>query len=212
MLRAILVVIACISLSACSGWMSDERLFEDGDWAQLNLNGPYKDQSAAADDMTKRVTLRTRPDGIIEGTGRDPSDGFVIGLVPIRGGSGDFFLMVDRSDPSREGDDYYIARLIGGGTLAFYLPDCSGTSPVEGMEKVSGREEQEPAIADGDAPAIEERPTPPDRADDSVECKFSTKDALMAAGLEAERFLATKHVVAVAPFAALEPVATETIE
>lgn len=209
MLRIVLVVIACFCLSACSGWVSDERLFGSGDWAHLDLSGPYNNE-AAADDVTKRVILTTRPDGMIVGTGSAPNDGFVIGLVPIKGGSGNFFLMVDRSDPDKQGDEYYIARLTGGDTLVFYLPNCRGTSAVEGMEKVSRR--AEPAIEEGDAPAIEPSPGPPDGADDSVECKFATKDALMLAGLEAERFLASDHIVAVVPFAVLEPAAIEATE
>jgi hypothetical protein len=208
--RNVLAAIACLCLSACSDWVSDERLFGSGDWAHLDLNGHYSNQAAADDDAMKRVILKTRPDGMIEGIGPDPDDGFVIGLVPISNGSGNFFLMVDRSDAEEQGDGYYIARLIGGDTLAFYLPDCRGTSPVEGMVKVSQREE--PATPDGEVPAIAPSPVPPEDADDSVKCKFSTKDALMAAGLEAERFLAAPHIIAVAPFTTLEPAATEAAD
>lgn len=212
MLRAVLAVIACFLLSACSGWVSDERLFGAGDWAPLALNGPF-DYRRAAGDVTERLILKTRADGLIEGTGPSGDVERVMGLVQIRGGSGDFFLAVDRSDPSELGDEYYVARSLEGYSLLFYLPDCDGTSPVDGMEKVSTR--AEPPVDEGNVQPETNGQTPGferDDADGDLVCKFSTKESLMAAGLEAERFLSADHVVEVVPFAWLQRANNEKAE
>lgn len=223
MMRGILTIVACLLLSACSGWVSDERIFGTGDWAHLDLNGPY-DHQTAVDDQSRRVILRTRPDGMIESTGPGADDRGLMGLVPIKGGSGEYFLMIDRSDSSEKGDEYFIARVADSNAIALYLPDCRGTSPVAGMEKVQEQWPEEPALEvpapeDGTAQAAEDAAAPvigdddvsADEAVSGPVCKFTTRDALMAAGLEAERFLATPHVVAVFPLATLEP-ASETPE
>jgi hypothetical protein len=176
MLRAVLAVIACISLAGC--WASEERIFRDGDWAHLSLDGRYKGVDATGDEQA-RVVLKARPNGLIEGTGLDFG---VIGLVRIEGGSGRYFLAVDRSDESADGDIYLIARLADGGTIEFYWPDCAGTPPMEGL-----------TVAYEDLI-------------DATVCAFSTRAALMRAGLEAERFLSAKHIVTIQPMGKLVPV------
>src|SRR5690606_14957919 len=92
-----------------------------------------------------------------------------------------YFLMVDRSDKASEGDIYLVAHLSEDGALAFYWPDCDGTPAGHGL-------------------AIEQ-----DALSRLTVCAFSTRTALMRAGLEAERFLSAKHIVAVAPAGRLVP-------
>ncbi len=210
MRRAILTVAACFCLAGCGGWVSDERLFGDGDWARLNVSGPYtfqyngpRSDESAPGDREAHATLTTRPDGLLQGTGEGPDDGFVIGLVPIDGGSGDYFLMVDRSDETAQGDQYFIAHQFGRG-FAFFFPDCEGTPAIDGMRKVRI---MEPAVEAGedDISASDDAATPDEYSDDPHVCKFDTKEALMKAGLNAERFLSARHAVEVAPFATITP-------
>jgi hypothetical protein len=121
-----------------------------------------------------------------------------MGLVPIKGGSGDYFLSVDRSDAAAKGDEYFIVhRPAGSNVLEYYLPDCDGTLPVEGMSKVREDHPLPDSAITADDPAA--------KAEAELVCKFSTKDALMTAGLEAERFLSARHVVAIAPFVRFSP-------
>ena len=175
MLRAFLAVIACLCLSAC--WESDTRFFGSGDWAKLDLTGEY-DVAGLSDseDRPRHATLTSRPDGLIEFTplpaGNDKPT--LMGLVPITGGSGHYFLAMDRTSDG-EGDTYYLAELSENGGLAFYFPDCDGTSPMDGM-------------------AVN------DTFGSTKTCTFTSAEALMKAALEAERFLAAPHIVAVAPF------------
>jgi hypothetical protein len=182
MLRTVLAVIACLMLTGC--WMSDQRLFGPGDWAHLDFNGPYASVYASS-DTTAQVTFATRPDGLIEGTGVSAEDGSTeettMGLVPIRGGSGEYFLVVDPTGEDEGGDIYFIARLTEGPGLELYWPDCGGTTLVTGM--------------------VVERST---LAETEI-CTFSSRESLMTAALEAERFLAARHVVAVAPVRKLVP-------
>jgi hypothetical protein len=182
MTRAILAVIVCVLLAGC--WASDRRLFHDGDWAHLDLDGAYTSEPADGGEQA-HVTLKTRPDGLVESTGIGIEDGkpetSLAGFVPIEGGSGHYFLLVERSDPAGEGDVYLIAHLSEAGVLELYEPDCNGTSPTDGL-------------------TIER-----DNFIHATACMFSSKAALMRAGLEAERFLSTPHVVAVAPMVKLVP-------
>jgi len=213
MLRAALALLACLMLGACSGWVSDERLFGDGDWAHLDINGRYKNDDS---DSAERGILKTLPNGLIEMRSTDKHETNVtrLGLVAIEGGSGAYFLSVDRSSDSDKGDEYLVVYIPDGKLLWFYLPDCNATPDIEGMIRVRadrwGKEETE-AVAD-DAPLTAEPLAPPGDAgatsgdtDDSKVCKFSTKDALMTAGLEAERFLSARHIVAITPVMSLSP-------
>ena len=220
MLRAAVPLLACLLLGACSGWVSDERLFGDSDWAHLNINGRYK-STVSGDESDDRMILKSRPDGLIEGhsTDRHDKSRTLIGLVPIRGGSGDYFLSVDRSNDDEKGDEYFIVRVSDGKTLEYFIPDCDATPQVEGMTKVHDDRgfKQEAEGLDDDAsgatraasPAATAtaapQPEPQSPSDDKLVCKFATKDALMAAGLEAEKFLSAKHIVELTPFLGLAP-------
>jgi hypothetical protein len=87
MLRIALAVLACLLLGACSGWVSDERLFGEGDWAHLAINGRCRNMLDS--ESKDRIILRSRPDGLIEGRNTDRHDKsrMLIGLVAIKGGS-----------------------------------------------------------------------------------------------------------------------------
>jgi len=215
MLRAALAVLASLLLSACSGWASDERLFSDGDWAHLDIDGRYR--STAGGDETKiRLDLKTRSDGLIEGhsTDRHDTSRTLIGLVGIVGGSGKYFLSVDRSSDDAQGDQYFIVRVSDDKALEYFIPDCAATPPADGMTKVPGWHSESAPHDDatdeiGAAPTERNTTSEPRLVsqvppDDNLVCKFSTKDALMKAALEAEKFLSAKHIVAVTPFVGLE--------
>ena len=182
MLRALLAAIACLALTGC--WVSDHRLFGDADWGHVNLSGKYKRENANGDDEAS-VVLHTLANGLIEGTATDANDGkterMAMGLVPIAGGSGRYFLAVDRSDRKDTGDIYFIAHLTDDKGLEIYWPDCEGTAAGQGIERSK------------------------DNLTDMMVCTFSTKAALMGAALQAEKFLSAKHVIAVAPFGRLVP-------
>jgi len=213
MLRTAFAVLACFLSAACSGWVSDERLFGDGDWAHLDINGRYQNDN---NESAERGIVRTLPNGLIEMRSSDKrnKDVMIIGLVPIKGGSGDFFLSVDRSDASKKGDQYFIVNVPDGRTLQFYIPNCDATPEMPGMTKVRDdrwlvKSDETAAV---DAPATEEPAAPQEAANaqadesaDSKVCKFATKDALMTAGLEAEKFLSTKHIIALTPFMSVSP-------
>jgi hypothetical protein len=182
MLRAMIVVLASLSLAGC--WVSDTRLFGPADWAHVDLAGKYKSEDANGNDEAK-VVLTVRPNGLIAGTSTDLKSGKVdhsmLGLVAIKGGSGKYFIAVDRSDQAGKGDIYMIAHLTDEKGLEVFWPDCDGTAPVQGMVR---------------------------QLDDLTHtgvCKFSSKQALMTAGLQAEKFLSAKHVIAIAPFGKLVP-------
>ena len=182
MLRAVFAAIACVSLAGC--WVSEERLFGNGDWAHPDLDGNYRSEDANGAEQA-RVTLAMRPNGLVESVSVGIEDGkieeSIVGLVRIEGGSGRYFLLVDRSDQSGEGDIYLIAHLTEEGALELFWPDCAGT------------------------PSIEDVTVERDGLLDATVCTFSSKAALMLAGLEAERFLSTPHVVEVAPMGKLVP-------
>ena len=183
MLRTLLTAISCLLLAGC--WMSEERLLTDGDWAHLQIDGSYKSVDSDGDEEAS-VVLKTNANGLIEGTRTDLENGETervgLGLAPIAGGSGRYFLAVDRSDTTRtDGDIYLIAHLAEQGALEFYWPDCEGTSPTDGMAAQK------------------------DTLTDSTVCTFATKAGLMRAALEAERFLYAKHVIGVAPLGRMVP-------
>jgi hypothetical protein len=216
--KAFLQILACLSLTGCAGWTSDERLFGTGDWAHLGLNGAYQ-LEFVGNDTKQHTILTTRADGLIEssdsGITDDPTQWSLIGLVPITAGSGNFFLMVNRSDPTAERDNYFIAQLYDGKSLAFYMPDCRGTPATDGMTKESNLQPAEPGevyeIGTDPPPqttvaaAHEAEPASAPREPGNEVCKFTTKEALMKAGLEAERFLSMDHIVATAPMVTLSP-------
>ena len=172
MLRMIVALGLSLLLAGC--WTSEKRFFNSGDWARLDLSGEYDVARITTSDGAHRARFATRPDGLIEITPLDAEDGddepTLLGLVPITGGSGSLFLAMDRT-PGTGNDVYYLASLSDDGDLGFYYPVCEHTPRIEGL------------VVTGDST-----------------CTFTTEDALMQAALEAERFLAAPHIVAVAPF------------
>jgi hypothetical protein len=182
MLRALLAVVVCLALSGC--WVSDHRIFGDGDWAHVNLAGKFKRENANG-DADASVVLGTQPNGLIVGTAtafKDrKSERMVMGLVAIQGGSGKYFLAVDRSSDKDTGDTYLIAHLTEDGGLELFWPDCEGTASASGMTSAK------------------------DSLSDTTVCTFTNKAGLIAAGLQAEKFLSAKHVIAIAPLGRLAP-------
>jgi len=178
MVRALLAVIACLCLTGC--WQSETRFFGPDDWARLGLSGEYNVAGISdSDNPPRHATLTSRPDGLVEfvphGAGEDKPT--LLGLVAITGGSGRYFIAMDRTNDGN-GDTYYLAELSSSGGLAFYYPDCDGTPPIDGL--------------------VVETST----FSASKTCTFTTEEAVMTAALEAERFLSTPHIVGVAPFLA----------
>jgi hypothetical protein len=183
MQRALLIVMACLLLGGC--WGSEERLFGPGDWARLDVDGEYSVETLDEDDDAPRIfRISSHPDGLIEiapsaGRGRG-AETLRLGLVRISGGSGDFYVAVDRTDPGKSEGDLYALAKVSGRSLAFFLPDCAGTPPIDGLEKLEG-------LA-GEV------------------CDFRTKEALLEAALLAERFLSEPHIVTVSPFTKFEKI------
>src|SRR5687768_10648127 len=130
MLRALLAVIACLCLSGC--WVSEKGLFGSGDWAHLDLAGTYDVKSPTGHEPST-VTLSVRDDGLVQNIPAEGEEIQPLGFVPIPGGSGRFFLAVDRSNPDGDADIYYMAHLTLDGDLALYMPNCSGTSARDGL-------------------------------------------------------------------------------
>lgn len=101
----------------------DTHIFGDGGWVHLDFNGKYESENASGDEQA-RVVLKTRSGGLIEGVGTSTKDGTtentVLGLVRIAGGSGKYFLAVDRSGKSDGGEVYLIARLTDGNGLDIF--------------------------------------------------------------------------------------------
>jgi|SRR5690606_6341769 hypothetical protein len=189
MRRTLMAAGLALLLAAC--WQSEARIFDRGDWANLGLEGNYTSFDANGDEQA-RVVLRTRPGGLVDSSSTDLDNGkverSVLGFVRIEGGSGRYFLAVDRSDEGGEGDLYLIAHLTEDGAIAIYWPECAGTPPVEGL--------------------VIER----DGLTEIDVCTFSSRSALMEAGLEAERFLSAKHIVAVSPLGRLQPDTDESAD
>jgi hypothetical protein len=172
MLRAIIALGLGLALAGC--WTSEQRLFDPGDWAKLGLSGEYEVASITSGDTPRRAIFTTLPDGLVEIArvgGLDRDENpTMLGLVPIEGGSGSGFIAVDRTTAG-DSDIYYLASLDDDGDLGFYFPVCEATPAIEGMVVTGGST-----------------------------CTFSSRQALMKAALEAERFLSTRHIVAVTPF------------
>jgi hypothetical protein len=177
-------MMACLGLCGC--WVSDTRFFDSGDWAMLRLAGDYdvaQLSDGSSPEALDRATITPRPDGLVEfmpQTRVARATPTVFGFVPIAGGSGQYFLAVDRSTADYDDDDgdmYYIAKVTADG-VAFFFPDCDGTPRQAGM-------------------AVEA-----DGFTEGKTCTFTSEEALMKAALEAERFIAAPHIVGLSPFLA----------
>ena len=180
MLRAVTSLALAVLLAAC--WGSDERFFGPGDWAKLEFDGAYRIEALDEDDDAPRsVTMRVLPDGLIEIVPRaGRGEKLTLGLVGIPGGSGGFFLAVDRSAPANGTGDLYVMAKVTANSLELYFPDCLGTPPIPGMDKSEG-------LA-GEA------------------CGSQNEAALFEAARLAERFLSERHIVAVSPFTRFEKI------
>lgn len=166
-------------------WGSEERFFGADDWASLAIDGEYTVQSLDADDDASGIVqIRARPDGLIEIAPSDrdgrTAETLRLGLVRIRGGSGDFYLAVDRTEARTNDGDLYVIAKVAGGSIEFYLPDCLGTPPIDGLNN-----------AEGLAGKV---------------CEFENEKALLDAALLAERFLLESHIVTVLPFTKFEKI------
>ena len=181
-LRALLGVLACLCLGGC--WGSEERFFGPEDWARLAVDGEFRVETLRAEDGARTARIRARPDGLIEivpsGRGGRTAETLRLGFIPIRGGSGEFYLAVDRTEPGKSDGDLYVIAKVAGGSIELYSPDCLGTPPIEGVER-----------ADGLSGEL---------------CEFETEEALFEAALMAERFLSEPHIVTVSPFTKFEKI------
>ena len=191
MARSLLLVALGLALASC--WVSEKEFFGAGDWAHLDLDGSYISEDGNGHEQAT-VELVVRPDGLIEGTSTGIEGGetehSVVGLVPVAGGSGRYFILVDRSDGDHDGALYLLGHLTDEGGIEMYWPQCSGTPDIDGMTRES------PDIG---------LPPPPTQDKSMMACNFTSKDALQKAALEAERFLSAPHIVDILPIGRLRP-------
>ena len=183
MLRLLAGTVLALALTGC--WLSEQRLFGAGDWAALDVAGHYVSENAEG-NREARVVLKVLPNRTVEGTSTRIDDGSVetsvFGLVPIAGGAGSHFIMLDRSGETDDGDIYFIAHLTGEGAIEVYFPQCAGTPDIAGMTR-----ESDPWISE-------------------EICHFTDKPAVMRAALEAERVLSTPQMFEIRRLARLVPV------
>ena len=173
--KRIAAAVMALALTGC--WVSEKDLFGPGDWQPPpDIAGSYTSENGSGEAQA-RVVLSVRSDGLVQGVatkvGESTSETSVVGFVPISGGTGKYYLLVDRSkagEPNDSGGNiYFVARMTDEGFDAFW-PQCEGTPDIPGME----RETQE-------------------LIDEEI-CGFTTKEALLRAGLAAERNLEGKHL------------------
>jgi len=173
MLRAAMVAMLAAALAGC--WMSEKRLFGPADFvAPPGLEGNYVSEDGSG-TLKATVVLSVGADRLIEGVstpvgGDEPQQTSHIGFIPIAGGSGQYYLMVDRSPERTEGDLYFIGRMTEDFGLEAFWPQCAGTPEIAGMT----REKAEPI-------------------DEDV-CTFTSREAVMRAALEAEKQLSARHM------------------
>ena len=172
MIRAAVTVLLAVTLSGC--WTAEKQLFTAAHLTQpAGLEGSFISEDAAGQEQGT-VVLTRRPDGLIEGT-VTPKEGpaprqSAIGFAAIPGGSGRYFLMVNRAnEPGRNGELYLLARWSDERLEAFW-PQCAGTPDMPGMK----REEIEIVK--------------------QSYCTFASREAVLRAALLAERELETKRL------------------
>ncbi len=175
MLRHIAGAMLALALTGC--WVSEKDLFGPGDWKPPpGIAGTYTSENGSGDAQAK-VLLTVREDGLVEGIatkiGEDTSESSLVGFVPVPGGSGRYYLLVDQSGTAEaggsDGNIYFVARTTNEGFEAFW-PQCEGTPALPGMQS----ETQDLLKQDI--------------------CGFTTKEALLQAGQAAERDLEAKHM------------------
>jgi hypothetical protein len=171
MLRAIIALGLSLVLAGC--WTSDRRLFDTGDWAKLDLSGEYEVASITSSDGPRRAIFTTRPDGLVVIApvgGVDDDEDPTVLGLVPIEGGSGTGFIAVDRATAGDSDLYYLASL-DDGDLGFYFPACEATPAIEGM------------VVTGEST-----------------CTFSSRQALMKAALEAERFLSTRHIVAITPF------------
>jgi hypothetical protein len=154
--------------------VSENRLFSAGDWAQPDIAGSYVSENSDGDAQAK-VVLSPRADGLFDSLSTKLDDEgevekSVVGFVAVEGGSGSYFLMVDRTSEKDEGEIYLFGHLEENGRLEAFFPQCAGTPDGPGMTR-----EVEQLIKE-------------------EICSFSTKAGLMRAALAAEQYLSSPHM------------------
>lgn len=171
MLRAAILAFALTLLSGC--WGAETQLFGTADFVQPpGMEGRFITEDAAGETQGT-VDLVRRPDGLIDGTvarkDEDKPRTSPVGFVAIPGGSGRYFLLVNRAAESKGGEFYLIGRWQGQRLESFW-PQCAGTPDLAGMKR--------------------------DRIElvNEAVCSFSSKQAVLTAALLAERELETKRM------------------
>lgn len=166
--------IAALSLALLTGcWGAETKLFGPGDWAQPEgLEGRFASEDAAG-EAQGTVDLVRRRDGLIDGTAIRQDDDkprtSPVGFVAIPGGSGRYYLMVNRAPDGKGGEFYLIGRWKDERLEAFW-PQCAGTPDMPGMKR--------------------------DKIElvNEAVCSFASKQAVLHAALLAERELETKRM------------------
>ena len=171
MLRAVILALSLAILTGC--WGAETQLFGSGDWAQPDgLEGRFVSEDAAGETQGSVVLLR-RPDGLIDGTvtrkSEDKPRTSAMGFVAIPGGSGRYYLMVNRTAERKGGEFYLIGRWKDERLEAFW-PQCAGTPEMAGIKR--------------------------DKIElvNEAVCTFASKQAVLTAALLAERELETKRM------------------
>lgn len=174
MRRCAVTIALAAMLTGC--WGAETQLFGSADWVQPEgLQGRLESEDAGG-QSTGWVTLAVRPDGRIDGTvsrkdENSPPQTSPVGMVRIPGGSGRYFLMVQRGPEDKGGEFYLVARWRDGRLDAFW-PQCAGTPDLPGMLRQTIEMVNETL------------------------CRFADKDAVLRAALLAERELETKRMFA----------------
>jgi hypothetical protein len=170
--------IAALALTLLTGcWGAETNLFGPGDWVQPEgLEGRFVSEDAAG-EAQGTVDLVRRQDGLIDGTAmrkdEDKPRTSPVGFVAIPGGSGRYFLMVNRApegSTGKQGGEFYLIGRWKDERLEAFWPQCAGTPDMAAMKR------------------------------DKIEfvneavCTFASKQAVLNAALLAERELETKRM------------------
>lgn len=175
MIRAAAIVLLAALLAGC--WGAESQLFGAGDWVQPpGMEGRFVTEDAAG-EAQGTVDLVRRPDGLIDGTvvrkDEDKPRTSSVGFVAIPGGSGRYFLMVNRAvdgSAGKPGGELYLIGRWKDERLEAFWPQCAGTPDLAGMKR------------------------------DKIElvneavCTFANKQAVLLAALLAERELETRRM------------------
>jgi hypothetical protein len=174
MVRMIVIAVLATLLAGC--WGAETQLFGRADWVQPpGMAGNFVTEDAAGETQGS-VVLARRADGMIDGTvtrrGEGKPQTSPTGFVAIPGGSGRYFLMVNRAAEGGKGGEFYLIGRWQDERLEAFWPQCAGTPEMAGMKR--------------------------DRIElvNELVCSFASKDAVLTAALLAERELETKRMFA----------------